>query len=346
MRVARSRGDRGVVVRRDGLRVAVHHHGLVSERAEGLGRVDAAVVELDSLPDAVRPRAEDHHTRRGSRGRGLVVLAPRRVEVVRSGLDLARTRVDATVDGAQTYSVSSSAYFGSGQTENLSERVVAPPRVLRTDEVATRELVASLRNLLAEPRVEIFGEVLVGEARPRRRRSALELSGAMRFEERLRERPPDPHRFTHRLHLRAERLVGARELLEGEARELHDDVVERRLEARRRRLRQVVGDLVERVADRELGRHLRDGIARRLRGERRRARDARVHLDDAQLAGLATSRELDVRAARVDTDGADDRGGRVSQLLVRVVREGHLGSDGHRVARVHAHRIEVSIRRR
>ena len=50
----------GVVVGRDGLRVAVDHHRLVALRAEALRGVDAAVVELDPLPDPVRAAAEDH----------------------------------------------------------------------------------------------------------------------------------------------------------------------------------------------------------------------------------------------------------------------------------------------
>ena len=53
----------GVVVRGDGLRVAVHHHGLVAERPEALRRVHAAVVELDPLADAVRAGAEDDDPR-------------------------------------------------------------------------------------------------------------------------------------------------------------------------------------------------------------------------------------------------------------------------------------------
>ena len=52
-----------VVVGRDGLRVAVDHHGLVAERAERLDGVDAAVVELDALADPVRARAEDDDAR-------------------------------------------------------------------------------------------------------------------------------------------------------------------------------------------------------------------------------------------------------------------------------------------
>ena len=122
---------------------------------------------------------------------------------------------------------------------------------------------------------------------------------------------------------------------------LDHHVVQRRLEARRRRPGQVVRDLVERVADRELRRDLGDRVARRLRGERRGARHARVHLDHADVAGLAVAGELDVRAAALDADRADDRRRSVAQLLVALVGERHLGRDGDRVARVHPHRVEV-----
>ena len=50
----------GVVVGRDGLGVRVDHDGLVPDFLQREGGVDATVVELDPLPDAVRPAAEDH----------------------------------------------------------------------------------------------------------------------------------------------------------------------------------------------------------------------------------------------------------------------------------------------
>ena len=65
----------GVVVGRDRLRVAVDHHRLVAERAEALGGVDAAVVELDPLADPVRAGAEDHDARLGRRRQRLVGLS-------------------------------------------------------------------------------------------------------------------------------------------------------------------------------------------------------------------------------------------------------------------------------
>ena len=80
-------------------------------------------------------------------------------------------------------------------------------------------------------------------------------------------------------------VLGAGEFLEGEARDLGDDVVDGRLErGRRRAAGDVVGDLVERVADRELGGDLGDRKAGRLRGQRGGARHARVHLDHDHAA--------------------------------------------------------------
>ena len=49
-----------VVVGRHRLRVAVDHHRLEACLAQGEAGVDAAVVELDALTDAVRAGAEDH----------------------------------------------------------------------------------------------------------------------------------------------------------------------------------------------------------------------------------------------------------------------------------------------
>src|SRR5207253_10302764 len=101
---------------------------------------------------------------------------------------------------------------------------------------------------------------------------APDLERAHRLLERLLERPADRHRLADRLHLRAEGVARLRELLEGEARDLGDDVVDRRLEAGWRLARDVVRDLVERVADGEVGRDLGDREAGRRRGEGRAPR--------------------------------------------------------------------------
>ena len=52
-------------------------------------------------------------------------------------------------------------------------------------------------------------------------------------------------------------------------------------------------------------------------------------------------RELDVAAAGVDADRADDVDADVAQLLVLAVGERERGRDGDRVAGVHADRVDV-----
>ncbi len=166
-------------------------------------------------------------------------------------------------------------------------------------------------------------------------------SPAERLEECLGEGAADPERLADGAHLAAEPVVGSRKLLEVEARRLHGHVVERGLESSRRLLRDVVRQLVERVADREQRGDLRDRKACRLRRERRRARHPRVHLDHAQLAGRRLVGELHVRSARRDAHGACTRKRRLAQSLVLRVGQRLLRRDRPRVARVDAHRIEV-----
>ena len=96
------------------------------------------------------------------------------------------------------------------------------------------------------------------------------LERAQRLLQRLGERAADRHHLADRLHLRAEHRRRARQLLERPARDLGDDVVDGRLERRRRLAGDVVAHLVEPVADRELGRDLRDREAGRLARERAR----------------------------------------------------------------------------
>ena len=110
------------------------------------------------------------------------------------------------------------------------------------------------------------------------------LQAAERLVERRAERAVDGHDLAGRLHLRAQRAVGAGELVEREARQLDDHVVERRLEGGHGGARDGVGDLVQAPADGDLGGHPGDGVAGRLGGQRRRAADARVDLDDGVLA--------------------------------------------------------------
>jgi hypothetical protein len=165
--------------------------------------------------------------------------------------------------------------------------------------------------------------------------------GAQRLVERLLEGAADGHHLTDGLHAGGQRVVGAAELLEREPRDLDHHVVDGRLERGLGLAGDVVGDLVERVADGELRRDLRDREPGGLGRQRGRARHPRVHLDDDLPPGRRVDRELDVRPAGLHADAAQHREGGVAHLLVLGVRQGHRRRDGDRVAGVHAHRVEV-----
>ena len=183
----------------------------------------------------------------------------------------------------------------------------------------------------AEP---LEGDIVeAGEAR---------LQAAQRLLQAFRERAPDRHHLADRFHGRRQRARGAGKLLEGKARDLGDHVVDGRLErGRRRAARDVVLQLVERVADGELGCDLGDRKAGRLGGQRRGPRHARVHLDHDQAPVVRIDGELHVGAAGLHPDLAQHRDRGVAHHLVFLVGERQRRRHRDRVARVHAHRIDV-----
>ncbi len=69
--------------------------------------------------------------------------------------------------------------------------------------------------------------------------------------------------------------------------------------------------------------------------------DAGVHLDDDDAARLGVNRELDVTAAGVHANGADDGDTDVAQLLVFAIGQGEAGGHGDGVTGVHADRVDV-----
>ena len=173
--------------------------------------------------------------------------------------------------------------------------------------------------LALEPRIEAR-DIVPGERRLKR---------ADGLQVRLLEGASDCHCLAHGLHLRAETFVCTWEFLEREARHLDDDIIERRLEAGGRHFGDVVLQLVERIAHGEKGGDLRDREARRLRGERGGARDARVHLDDDAPPRLRVYRPLDVRAACRDADRLENSDRVVAHRLVFAVGKCLYRRDGY-----------------
>ena len=94
----------------------------------------------------------------------------------------------------------------------------------------------------------------------------------------LLKRPPNRHDLPNTLHRAAQELANPIKLLQIPPRELDDDVVQARLEACRRGLRDVVGDLVERDAEAELGGDEGEWVACGFGGEGRGSGETGVDL--------------------------------------------------------------------
>ena len=71
------------------------------------------------------------------------------------------------------------------------------------------------------------------------------------------------------------------------------------------------------------------------------AGDSGVHFDGDESAGCGVEGELDVAAAGVDADFADDGDALVAHFLVFAVGEGHGWCDGYGVAGVDAEGVDV-----
>ena len=103
----------------------------------------------------------------------------------------------------------------------------------------------------------------------------------------LAEGAADGHDLADGLHLGGQDRVGLGELLEGPAGDLGDDVVDGGFEAGGGLAGDVVSELVQAIADGQLGGDLGDGEAGGLRGQGAGAADAGVHLDDDHAAVCA-----------------------------------------------------------
>ena len=150
----------------------------------------------------------------------------------------------------------------------------------------------------------------------------------------------DAHHLTGSHHLGTQRLVGIDELIKRPLRVLDHDVVQCRLEAGAGLAGNVVGDLVQRVADGDLGSHLGNGVAGSLGSQCGGAGHTGVDLDDRVVEAVRLQGKLAVAAA-LDAQLGDNIQCGGTQHLVLVVGQGLGGSHDHRVAGVDAHGVEV-----
>ena len=352
----------------------------------------AAVIELDALPDAVRPAAEDHHAAfAGLFRRRFVFIFVGRIIIGRVGLELGRAGIDRLERGHDPPRFAMPAHVDLRGVPDHGQLPVGKAELLGPAERGVVDVVQAadaaqllfhlhdLLQILQEPGIDagqivdfldrhaVFHGVaqvphaliaghgqfradfvdarLFGRA-PQILAVAAEaetahLQPAQGLLKGLLERPPDGHRLAHAFHLRGEFRIGLGKFFKGESRHLHHHVVDRRLETGHRLARDVVGQFVQAIADGQLGGDLGDGKARGLRGQGARAADARIHLDHDHPPGLGMDGELDVRPARIHADLADHGQRGVAHPLIFLVGQRLGRGHGDRIARVHAHGIEI-----
>ena len=151
----------------------------------------------------------------------------------------------------------------------------------------------------------------------------------------------DSHGFTHGFHSSGKIWFRAWELLESEFRDFGDDIVDGRLERRRRYLCYVVVEFIERVSNSQLRRDLGNREACCFGRKRRGARNTWVHFDNHHASVGRVHRPLHVGAACFHADFAQNCDGVVAHHLVFFVRESQRRSNGDRIACVNAHWIDV-----
>ena len=148
------------------------------------------------------------------------------------------------------------------------------------------------------------------------------------------------HDLAGGLHLGTQGAAGGGELVEGQARDLQHAVVQRGFEAGGRLSGHGVGNLVQRIAQGDLGGHFCDGIAGGLGGQGGGAGHAGIDLDDRILVGIRVQGQLHVAPA-FDLQRGDDVQGCGAQHLIFPVGQRLRGGHHDGVAGVHAHGVDV-----
>ena len=128
----------GVVIGGNRLGVGIDHDGLPTEFLQREGGVDAAVVELDTLADAVRSTAEDENLLFVAAA-GFVLIAVGGIVIGRERLKLRRAGVHEAVSGNDASGLARLADFGFGGFEKMAELAVGKPKALGAAKVGGRQ---------------------------------------------------------------------------------------------------------------------------------------------------------------------------------------------------------------
>ena len=164
---------RCVVIRADGLRVAIDHDGLKPGFLQRVSRMDAAIIEFNALADTVRPAAQDDDFLPSggpafANGRAETTFIGG-IHIGRFGCEFGGAGINALIDRRDTKLAAKCRHFRFAATNNVSQALIGKTHgldaaqcrgVLRQAIAAdARFLAHQLFNFAQEPRVEFAGFV-------------------------------------------------------------------------------------------------------------------------------------------------------------------------------------------
>ena len=343
--------------------------------------MDAAAVKFNPLPDSVGPAAQNHDLLPVARRRlirhliGRIKIGRMRLKLGRAGVHAVKMS-----DRAQRFAILAHRkpiFAHQLRDISITESILLQLDKVLIIEVGQRQLLLphsavnahQILHLLNKPRIKMgLGDNLIkADAFANRRRHLKQpLRGrrAKRFGRSRRIRrtaetihadvkrahsllqsfgksPTQRHHLADGFHLRAKRRIGPGEFLEIPARNLDRHIIKRRLKAGRRLGGDVIRNLIQRQANSQQRGDLGNRKTGRLAGQGRRTRNARVHLDDINVALVRMNGELDIGAAGGDAHAVENQPRHIPQPLNLLVSQGLRGGNSDAVARMHAHWIQI-----
>src|SRR5580704_1709539 len=339
-----------------------------------------AVIEFNSLPDAVGAAAENHYLW-SLLGVGLVFVFVSGIEIGREGFEFGGASVYTFEHRSNAIAGALKAHGGGSALPDLRKLLVA--RAVTFD--LAQELFGSglyrhrsgaaihgddFFDLMNEPGIDLseFADFFSGQALVDRGEQPMNAVGARSGEffaqqriRRFSRRAPwrvwlkransllqgffegaaDGHDLANGLHLRSESAVCAGKLFELPLGNFYDHIVDGRFEAGRRFFGDVVGDFVKRHAHGQARSDFGYRKTGGFAGQSRAARNSRIHFNHRHAAVFGINGELYVRTTGLDADFANDGRSSVTHALVFLVGQSLRRGHGDGIAGMNAHGIEI-----
>ena len=328
---------RNIKIRGHRLRVVVHNNGLVSLPGEGPGTVHRAVIELDTLSDTDGAGTEHQHFLLSTGLHRLVFTAVHRIIVGCHSVKLCRTGIYHLEGCHNTVVVAHLLDFLRGHAVESGDHAVGEFHALRLPQQIHCQLLCCETflhlhengNLIDKPEVNlgVIVNLLIGHSPAQsfgngvdspiihhvqlriqllvrqlvkiitHQRIHMLLQRTDRFHQRALEVVADTHNLSGGLHLGSQRTLRRDELVKGQARNFYYTVVQHRLKACKSLSGNGIRNLIQRIAQSDLRRHLRDGVAGSLGSQRGGTAHTGIYLDHTVLEGIRIQRVLHIAAS-------------------------------------------------